>query len=154
MAVSAPDDPIAAGSALDQVCDQSAELRRNRVARGIWHIESPGAGADHFAEDLHQKLRIAARGILGGELDVIGKLLGEGHRFDRCLDDLLAGHAQLMLEMNIRGRDESMNSWLLGALDRFQSPADIAFLGARETDHARPADLLGNAAHRLEVAVR
>ena len=59
-----------------------------------------------------------------------------------------------MLEMNIGGRDESMNARLLGALDRFQSAVDIALLGARQADDARPANLLADPAHRFEIAVR
>ena len=76
------------------------------------------------------------------------------YRFNGGFENLLAGHAKFMLQVNIGSRDESVDAGIRRMLDRFQRALDIALLGAREAYDARPADFLTDPAHRIEVAVR
>ena len=50
-----------------------------------------------------------------------------------------------------------MKVWMPGfcrLLDRFQRALDIALLGARQADDARPANFFTDSPHRIEIAVR
>src|SRR6476660_7192585 len=150
----APNDPIAAGGALDQIRDQTAELRRNGVTGGIRNINHSGAGANDFSKDLNQELRITARRVFSRELDIIGVLLGLGHRFHSRFEHLLTVHLQLVFQLIIGSGTESVNSGVFRLLHRFQRALDISVLRARQTDHTWPAQFPGNFSHRLEIAVR
>src|SRR5262245_37106263 len=99
MTVGAPDHPIAACGALDQIGNQRAKLRWNRVAGGIRNIDNRSSGADHFTKNSDQEIGIAPRSVLGGEFDIISKLFRVGYRLDCRLDHLLASHTQFVLEV-------------------------------------------------------
>ena len=150
----APDDPVATRGSLDQIGDQGAKFRWNRVARCIRHIDHFGSGADHFAEHLHQKIRIAARRILSRELDIIHELLSMAHSLHGGFDNLLPRHSQLVFQVDIRRGNEGVDARVFGVFHRFQGPVDVPFLGTCETNDPRPADLLTYSAYRVEVTVR
>src|SRR4029078_111484 len=89
MTMSAPNDPIAAGGALDQIRNQAPELRRNRVAGGIRNVDDFGASAHDFSKNLNQDPRITPRGVFSRKLDIVGILLGLDARFDSRFEHLL-----------------------------------------------------------------
>ena len=126
MTMGAPNHAVAAGGAFDQVRHQSAELRRDGVSGSIGHVDYSSAGTNDFAKDLNQKLRIAARSILSGKFNVIGKLLCVLYRLHRGFQYLLTRHAQFMLEVNIRSCDDRVNARICRAFDGFQGALNIA----------------------------
>src|SRR5919108_1318356 len=154
MAMSAPDHPVAARGSLDQIGYQGAKLRWNRVSSRIRHIDDLRSYANHFAEHLQQKIRVAARRILGREFDVVSELLGVAYSLHRRFHDLLPRHSQFVLQMDIGRGDERMDAGVPGMFDGLQSPVDIRFLGARETDYPRTTDFFAHSSHRVEIAVR
>src|SRR5258705_8340653 len=154
MAMGAPDHPIAARGAFDQVRHQSAELRRDGVSGRIRHLDDSSARADHFAKYLDQKLRIAARRVLGRELDIVGKPFGVAHGFNGSFENLLAVHAKFVFQVDIGSRDESVDAWMSRMLDCFQRTLNVGLLGAREAYDARTANFFTDSAHRIEIAVR
>ena len=78
VAVRAPDHAVGAGHALAQHAEERAVLLGQDVAGGVGHVDHSRARLDHGREDLDQVVGIAARGVLGGELDVVEVLAAPG----------------------------------------------------------------------------
>jgi hypothetical protein len=68
-----------------------------------------------------------------------------------ALDDLLGGHAELVLSVNRRGGQEDMDAGLLGVLDRLPGAVDVAVVAAGQAADGRAGDLGGDGAHGVEV---
>ena len=112
MALSAP------GRLLDQVPEQRTELVGHRVARRVGHVDRAGTGTDDLAEDLRKKLTVGARRILRRELDVLDTLPGALHGPHRRVEHLLPRHLELVLQMDVRGRNEDVNARVPGPRSR------------------------------------
>jgi hypothetical protein len=63
-----------------------------------------------------------------------------------------ARNAQLVLEVDIRGRDEGVNPGGLGALDCHCRPLDVALIAAGKSGNGDTLHPVGYGPHRLEVA--
>ena len=109
---------------------------------------------DHRFDDAAEEIEVAARGVLGRELHVEGVLARVADRLDRRLEALLAGHAQLGLEVQIGGGDERVNAALRRRLDRPRGPLEIGAMAARQARDDRTADLGGDLAHGFGVGRR
>jgi hypothetical protein len=134
--------------------DRSEELPR-LVRRGVAHrvgqVDRRRAGLDDGFDDAAQELEIAARGVLGRELDVRGVLAREADGFDRRLEALVARHAQLGLEVEVRGRDERVDAALGRRLDGPGRALEVGAVAARQARDHGTADLGGDGAHRLRI---
>src|SRR5262245_14800199 len=101
---------------------------------------------------------VRAGRILGRKLHAVGILACELDRLHRACDQLIASHVELMLQMNVRGRDKDMDSWALRGLDRFRTGFDITFDAARQSADLRrvglSADGLGDILNRFQIALR
>ena len=73
---------------------------------------------------------------------------------DGALDDLLAGHPELVLAVDGRGGQEHVDARLLGVLDGLPGAVDVAVVAAGEAADGRAGDLGGDGADGLEVALR
>src|SRR5690606_10856637 len=60
---------------------------------------------------------------------------------------------QLVLEVDVAGRDEGVDARARGLLERAAGAPDVGLPGAREPAAPRPADLARDGPHRLEVAL-
>ena len=74
-----------------------ARLVGRRVADRIGQVDRRRARLDDRLDDAAEEVEVAARGVLGRELDVVGVVPGVADRLDRRLEALLARHAQLRL---------------------------------------------------------
>ena len=72
----------------------------------------------------------------------------------RRVEHVLTIHIEFVLEMDFRGRDENMNPRMRGLVDCLQCRIDVLLAGARQAQHHRLRDGLGNASYRFEVARR
>ena len=154
MAVRAPDDAVGARHVRAHVGEHLAELFGNRVAGGVGQIDDAGAGADDLGANLGHVIPVRARRVLAGELDIVEMLLGPRDRPGRGAQHVLASHVELVLEMDVGGRDENVDAGVARLVDRAQRCVDVFLASAREADHGRPGDGLGDSMHRLEVAGR
>jgi hypothetical protein len=112
------------------------------------------ARLDHRLDDAAEVVAVAPRRVLGGELDVVGEFPRPRDRGDRGGDDLVAGHLQLVLEVEIARRDERVDARPGRALERLARPVDVLVLRAAEGgDRRAAAHGLGHLANRLEVVV-
>ncbi len=148
------------GVAADQVvdpADEAPELGRDGVAHRVRDVDRGGAGAHDRLVDLEQELRVGAGGVLGGELDlgVAAQLLAPvAHPADGLGDGLLAGQLELVLEVDVGGRDEDVQVGPLGDADRLDRPLRIAVAAARQGGHRHALRLLRDLVDRLPVAGR
>ena len=127
---------------LDDPLDEHAELGRDRVADGVRDVDRGGARVDDRLVDLHQEVRIGARGVLGGELDlgVATELLAPvTDPADGLGERRLAVDPQLVLEVDVAGRDEDVEVRPLGDLDRLDRALRVAVLAAGQRRHGDPA---------------
>ena len=145
-----------AADQLDDALDQRPELGRDGVADGVGDVDRRGAGLDDRGVDLEQVVEVGARGVLGRELDlgVAPELLapvadpadGLGER-GRAVDP------ELVLEVDVAGRDEHVEMRPLGDPDRLDRALRVAVLAAGQGGDGDPAaGLLGDPPDGLEVA--
>ena len=142
--MSAPDYLFSALSVINEITQQRAELRRDRISRGVGDIEGYGPCPDYLAENLHEKIPITARGVFRRKFDIVDMFLGVTHRPNRSVQNFVAGHPEFVLHMNIRSGDKDMNPRMLGLLYRLQSPFNVSFLSPGKAHHRRPLDLFGD----------
>ena len=148
------------GLAADEVHDppdERPELGRDRVADGVGDVDRGRAGLDDRLVDLQEVVGVGARGILGGELDlgVAAQLLAAvADPADRLGEGLFAGQLELVLEVDVAGRDEDVQVGPLGDLDRLDRPLRVAVAAAGERGDGDALRLLGDPVDGLEVARR
>ena len=118
-----------------QVLDQADELTRRGVTDGIWHVERRGAGLDRRPENLDQVIGIRPGCILAGELDIADERSRECHRFRDPLEHLFPGHPQLVLEVDVGGGDEGVDTRVVGLPHCLGCTLDVA---ARWRGQVRP----------------
>ena len=134
--------------------DERAVLLGDAVADGVGDVDRGGARGDDRARDLDQIFDRRAPAVLGGELDVADVLAGERHRGRRLVQHLRARLLQLVLEVDVAGRQEDVDAGRrLRALERLGRPLDVERGGARQRRDL-DRDLAAHLLHRLEVAVR
>jgi hypothetical protein len=137
---------------------ERGELRRDRVSDRVRDVDRRRAGLDDGLVDLEQELRIRARRVLGAELDldIAPELLAAiGDPADRLSECRLAIDPELVLEVDVAGRDEHVEMRPLGDLDRLDGALRVAVAAARERGDRDPAlRLAGDPVDGLEVAVR
>ena len=85
---------------------------------------------------------------------MIDVLAGARDRPGGRVEHVLAGHVELVLEMDVRGRDEDVDARTGRLVDRLERLIDVLLAGAREAQHDRFGHGLTYALHRLEVAGR
>ena len=142
----------------DDALDQRPELGRDGVADGVGDVDRRGAGLDDGLVDLEQVVEVGPRGVLGGELDlgVASELLAPvADPADGLGERRVAVDPELVLEVDVAGRDEHVEMRPLGDLDRLDRALRVAVLAAGQRRDGDPAPgLLGDPADGLEVAGR
>jgi hypothetical protein len=129
----------------DQAEDRGV-LLRGGVADRVGDVDGGGPGLDGDGDHLEEELRVGAGAVLGGELDVVGEGAGEADRLGGLVESLVAGEAELVLEMEVGGGEDDVDAVGWGGLDVF------AF-GAGERGDAGAADLAGDGSDGGEVAL-
>jgi len=100
----------------DQAEDRGV-LLGGGVADGVGDVDSGGAGLDGDGDHLEEELGIGAGAVLGGELYVFGKGAGEADRLGGLVEGLVAGDAELALEMEVGGGEDDVDTVGGGGLD-------------------------------------
>ena len=86
---------------------------------------------------------VGAGAVFGGELDVVDEAAGEADGFADLVDGLLAGHAELVFEVQVGGGEEDVDAVLLGGLDGAGGGFDVFALAAGERGDAGACGLPG-----------
>jgi len=74
------------------------------------------------------------------KLHVAAERLCQAHAFPRLLQTLLARDAQLVLQMNVRGRQEHVNAGMRGVLQRLPRALDVELAGAGQAGNRGPTN--------------
>ena len=111
-------------------------------------------GLDRRGGDLAQEPQLAAGRVFGRELDVRRQRAGVPHRGADPLETGVAVDAQLVFEVQIRGRQEHVNAGPPRARERRPGPVDVPDHRAGQARHDRRPHRRGDGAHRFEIAVR
>ena len=107
------------------------------------------AACDHLAEEVG----VGAARVLGRELDVVGVLARLPDRRARPGQHVLAGGPELLLDMEVRRRDEDVDPAPRRGPQRLAGELDVALVAPRQRGDDRPADLVGDLLDAPEVAV-
>ena len=89
--------------------------------------------------------------VLGGELYAFGEGADEADRLGGLVEGLVAGDAELALEMEVGGGEDDVDPVGGGGLDGAGGGLDVFAFTAGERGDAGPADLAGNCSDGREV---
>src|SRR5207248_2790900 len=135
--------------------DPLAPLAGDGVADRVGDVDRARAGVDTGLEDITHVVEVGAGGVLRRELDVLAVAARVPDRLYGRLHHLGPRLTQLVLQVDVGGRDERVDAGLRRVLHRLPAPVDVAQAHAREPADRRGAreraDLLGHLARRLEV---
>ena len=134
--------------------NESSELGRHGIADCVGNIERGCAGFHHRSQDLEQKFGIGAGGIFGREFHVLTQRLGQTDSIARLLQALLARNFQLVLQMNVGGRQKDMNAGMGCALERLPGALDILRAGTGKARDNGPPDNCGDCLNGGEITFR
>ncbi|KAG5457132.1 MAG: hypothetical protein BJ554DRAFT_2932, partial [Olpidium bornovanus] len=124
---------VASRGVLDQVLDHPAVLVRHVVPDGVGDVQRRGASAYDLREDLAQEVAVGPAGVLGRKLHVGAQRSGEAHGRGGAVDALVAGDAQLVLEVNVGRGQEGVDAVARGGFDSVEGAADVRLGGAGES---------------------
>ena len=96
---------------------------------------------------------IAAGGVLGRELDVVGEAAGARHRRHGALEALLARDPELALQVQVGGGDEGVDAAACGGFEGLAGGVDVARSAARQRRDHGPSYLCRDPAHRFGVVL-
>ena len=157
VAVRRDDDAGMLRGQLDDAPDRVLVLPRRREADGVGDVQRRRAALDHGGEDVEQILRIGARRVFRRELDLVDEPLGERHRHATARDHLVARAAQLVLQMDVRRREEDVDPASRRRRHRRGAGPDIVLGRPREPADRRALaapHLLGHRPHGLRITGR
>ena len=142
------------GDALAHGPEQPGVLRRRRVAHRIRQVDCGGSLRDRDRDDLAEKVQVAAGRVLGGEFDVSRVAAGAADGGASPFDARRAVDTQLLLEMEIRGRDEHVDALAQCRAQRLGSRVDVAIVAARQRGDGRTPYRLRYLLHPAQVSLR
>jgi hypothetical protein len=122
-------------------------------ADGVGDVDGGGPGLDGDGDHLEEELGVGAGAVLGGELYVFAEGAGEADRLGGLIEGLVAGDAELVLEMEVGGGDDEVDAVGGGGLDGAGGGLDVFAFATGERGDAGAADLVGNRSDGREVAV-
>jgi hypothetical protein len=93
------------------------------------------------------------KSVLRRKLDVVGVLPRLAHGCDRGFHHLVGRHAQLVLHVDRRSREEGVNAAGISRFDGFAGTLDIDRFGARQPADRAVLDDFGDCFHRFEITV-
>ena len=143
-----------AGHQLVEAAEVLGVLLGRRVADGVGDVDHRRPLLDRDRADLGRELDLGPGRVHGRELDVLAVGLGERHRRARLALDVLARRLELVLDVDVGGRDEGVDPRALGILDRAPGGVDVGLVGAGEAADDRALDLARDRLDGLEVAGR
>ena len=152
MAVSPEDYVVDSRDAgLDQAEDRGVLLRSGE-ANGVGDVDGGGPGLDGDGDHLEKELGVGSRAVFSGELDVFGEGAGEADRLGGLIEGLVAGDAELVLEMEVGGGEDEVDAVGGSGLDGAGGRLNVFAFAASERGDAGAADLAGDGSDCLEVA--
>ena len=139
---------------LANAANEPPEFLWHRIADRIGNIDRPGSCGNHRLDHFIEIGGIGTAGIHGRELHIVHVAPRPLHHFDRALLRLVARHSELMLQMDIRGREKRMDTDLGRPLQGLPGSIDILRPRPSQAANRRSLDLLRNPPDRFKVSRR
>ena len=146
------DDEVAP-HAVDHVPDELAEVLGQPVADGVGDVDRGRAVVHRDLAHVAHEVGVRAEAVLGRVLDVRGVALGPGHARRDLLLDLVVGHPELLLHVELGRRQEDVDPVALGVAHRLPRPVHVLERGPGEPRDDRAAHGLGDRLDGFEVTV-
>ena len=127
---------------------------RHRVPDGVGDVDRGRALVDRDLQHLGRELDVGAGRVHRRELDVVTQRPRVRDRRARHALDVLTRVLHLVLDVDVRGRDEGVDARAFGVLERSPGGVDVTGESACEPRDHRPVDLARDGLDRLEVARR
>ena len=154
VAVDRQHDVAQPGRQLVQPAQERRVLLGHRVADGVGDVDRRRALVDRDLDDLGGVLDVGARGVHRGELDVVDQRRAWATAARAWPLTSSRVEAQLVLDVDVRRRDERVDPRPLGVAYRPVGGIDVPHMNAREAGDDGALDLAGDRLHGLEVARR
>ena len=154
MAVHGQDDVAQAGHQLVQARQERGVLLRHRVADGVRDVDRGRALLERGGDHLGGELDVGAGGVHRAELDVIDQRARVRDGGARLAQHVRARGLQLVVDVDVRRRDERVHARALGVADGLGGALDVGRVRTREARDHRAVHLLGDPLYGLEVARR
>ncbi len=119
-------DFVDVGHSFNNCANELTELMGQSITDGVGDVNGRCAGINGGFKNLAKEIWLASRCIFGAELNIVGVIPRPLDSVYRRLNDLLAGHPEFVLHVDIAGRYESVDSSLFGWLEGF--PCNINVL--------------------------
>ncbi len=142
-----------AGNFLTQRADELAVFLGHAVADVIGNVNRGGAGRDYGFDDLTEKWDVGAGGVLGREFNVVAQRLGVPDGAARLLQALLPRDAQLVFQVNVRGRQKNVDTRMRGSQQRLPGPVNVTSASTSQASNDGTPNRGGDALHGFEVAI-
>ena len=134
-------DPGGTGDALPDGAEDLPVLRREREPHGIRQVHGRGTLRDRHLDDAAQVLEVGAAGVFRRELDVVGVATGPAHGGARQLEAIVPADLELVLQVDVGGRDEDMDAPARGRTQRLAREIDVLVGAARQCGQHRTPHL-------------
>ena len=154
VAVDGQHDVAQARHQLVEAAEEGGVLVRHRVADGVGDVDRRRALVERDLHHLGGVLDVGARGVHRRELDVVDQRARVGDGGAGLALDVLARRGELVLDVDVRRRDERVDPRSRGVAYRPVGGVDVADMNAREAGDHGALDLAGDRLHGLEVAGR
>src|SRR3954462_4549017 len=147
------DDALYAAHAFTNVANQFAKLQGNGVADRVRDVQSGCASLDYGFQYLKKKLRLRAGRIFRREFNVIAERPRKADGLSCLVEALLTRNSQLVLQVNVRGREKNVNAWTHSGSEGQCCPFNAVTSGASQSCNDRARNGCRHGLNRSEVAV-
>ncbi len=137
-----------------QAVEERGVLVGHRVADGVRDVDRRRAFLDRRGDDLGGVLELGARRVHRRELDVVDEGLRVRDRGAGLVQDVLAGRAELVDDVDVRRRDERVDARSLRVAYSSGGGLHVGRLSSSEAGDDRAIDFAGDRLDRFEVAGR
>ena len=141
------------GCVVHNIANHIGVFFRDGITNGIRQIDGGGTGFDGGFKNAAQVIAVAAGAVLGRKFDVVGERLGILYRIDSPLDDLVPGHFELVLEVNVGGGNKRVDAGFCGMLDGLPGAVDIGPRGPGQPGHLGFFQSAGDLGHSVQIAI-
>ena len=140
------------GDVRHHVRHEIGEFVRLHVANAVRDVDDGRASSNRGLEDSAEVLPVGACGVHGRELDLGQKGPAEFDGGDRHIERLFARDPQLVVQMNVTGREDGVQSRRHGLHQRFGGRLDVGQLCVRKRGDLAVFHELADRFDRTEVA--
>ena len=153
VAMGAEDRAVGVGHPLDDRLEEAGDLVRRRVSDRVGQVDRGRAGIDDGLDDATQEIQVAAGGVFGRELDVVGVAARARDGIDGRSQAGLSRHPEFCRQVQVRRRDERVNAAPRGWCQRLAGAVDVCRRAARQRRDDRVLDGSGDLADGLGIRV-